>query len=378
VKVFISWSGERSHTFALALAQWLQMMLQAAKPFVSSELDKGVRWMSEIMDELDTTSFGILCLTPENIRSSWIAFEAGALSKALPGGKSRVVPVALGLASVADVPPPLGLFQGMLATRTEFKALVNTMNAILPNPLAQKTLDQVFNAVWPQFEAKLATIQKTGSAANHDGRSDTEKLDELLAILRTSSSEILHSLDKTALRLRTENASRQEIVEFILRTALFVRSPYAVKREHVTFTWPRPSRLEIISQVPISDDDTRALTLAFIETVEEGIELHIATPNRNIDIPATSTSRRSYVAPRDWGNTKYWHRVEVLSTHERRARSVLFDRYGIDPTRIKCCWSSKDKLEIIVSGGVDEGMRASIGDELTATIQEGFTLTFVE
>ena len=53
-------------------------------PYVSSEdIDKGARWSTDIANELSDSTFGILCVTRENINEPWLTFEAGALSKSM-------------------------------------------------------------------------------------------------------------------------------------------------------------------------------------------------------------------------------------------------------------------------------------------------------
>jgi hypothetical protein len=51
--------------------------------FVSEQLEKGIEWFTEIVKELEKARAGILCLPPENLQSSWLHFEAGALAKQL-------------------------------------------------------------------------------------------------------------------------------------------------------------------------------------------------------------------------------------------------------------------------------------------------------
>ena len=48
MKVFISWSGRRSHEVADALAGWLKKVVQSADPWVSSEMERGVKWLAEV------------------------------------------------------------------------------------------------------------------------------------------------------------------------------------------------------------------------------------------------------------------------------------------------------------------------------------------
>lgn len=64
MKVFISWSGDTSHRVAKIFRDWLPSVIQSVSPYVSSEdIDKGSRWSTDIADELDESTYGILCVT---------------------------------------------------------------------------------------------------------------------------------------------------------------------------------------------------------------------------------------------------------------------------------------------------------------------------
>src|SRR5437016_7402310 len=84
MKVFISWSGERSKAVAEALLDCLRIVIPNCYPWLSKdEIRKGSHWRAELAGILQECRFGIICLTPENFGRPWILFEAGALSKAL-------------------------------------------------------------------------------------------------------------------------------------------------------------------------------------------------------------------------------------------------------------------------------------------------------
>lgn len=92
MKVFISWSGLISRQVARSFYDWLPIVLQFVKPYMSSEdIVSGTRWFSSVGEELQSCNFGLVCLTSENVISPWIHFEAGAISKVIEN--SRVVPV---------------------------------------------------------------------------------------------------------------------------------------------------------------------------------------------------------------------------------------------------------------------------------------------
>jgi hypothetical protein len=91
MNIFLCHSGEQSLQVARALHHWIPRVLQNAKPFISDEnIPKGKSWMDTISGNLEKTSIGIICLTPENLQSAWVHFEVGALFKG--SGESHICP----------------------------------------------------------------------------------------------------------------------------------------------------------------------------------------------------------------------------------------------------------------------------------------------
>jgi hypothetical protein len=59
MKVFISWSGARSKAVAELLNDWNKCVLQAAKPWISTQdIDRGTIWFNQIQMQLQDTSMG--------------------------------------------------------------------------------------------------------------------------------------------------------------------------------------------------------------------------------------------------------------------------------------------------------------------------------
>ncbi|SRR6266446_587386 len=109
MKCFISWSGERSKAVAEAVRYWLPKVIQAIEPWMSSDdIEKGTRWRSGLASELEQSRIGIICLTQENLESTWLHFEAGALSRQQQS--TYVCAFLLGL-EPTDVREPLAQFQ---------------------------------------------------------------------------------------------------------------------------------------------------------------------------------------------------------------------------------------------------------------------------
>ena len=108
MKIFVSWSGERSHSLAEAVYEWLPLVLHYVAPWLSNaDIEAGERWANEVAKELENSNFGIISVTRENVASPWILFEAGALAKSLQG--SRVIPLLLDL-EFRDITGPLAQF----------------------------------------------------------------------------------------------------------------------------------------------------------------------------------------------------------------------------------------------------------------------------
>lgn len=185
MKVFISWSGEKSKKIAAAFKDWIPAVIQAAKPYFSpSDIDKGARWSSEIANELETSRIGLICLTADNLEAPWLMFEAGALSKSME--KSRVCPMLFGV-EPTDLAGPLVQFQAAPFSKDEVRKVMKTINAQLGDVALEPTvLDSVFDKWWPDLDEKVTDILNQASPAITKGlRSDRELLEEVLKITRT-------------------------------------------------------------------------------------------------------------------------------------------------------------------------------------------------
>ncbi len=79
LKIFISWSGDRSRAVAEALRDWLPDVLPMAEPWMSADVEKGAKWSQSVSGELEKSNFAAVCLTPENLTAPWLLFDAVAL-----------------------------------------------------------------------------------------------------------------------------------------------------------------------------------------------------------------------------------------------------------------------------------------------------------
>lgn len=190
MKVFLSWSGDRSKAVAELLNSWLCCVIQAARPWISTrDIDRGALWFSEINEQLQDTSVGIICLTQENKNKPWILFEAGALTKGL--STSRVCTFLIDLES-QDVENPLAQFNHTLPTKDSMHNLVRTLNGALgSNGLTSGVLDRVFETYWPQFDKEFNDIlTTTEQSPKAKPRKQDDLLGEILLNTRAMNSRI--------------------------------------------------------------------------------------------------------------------------------------------------------------------------------------------
>lgn len=190
MKVFLSWSGELSHQVAIELREWLPFVIQSVEPYVSSEdIDKGSRWSIDIAKELEDSSFGILCVTPQNIDAQWLNFEAGALSKAF--STSNVSPFLFGLKPSDLKKSPLLQFQSTLYDKKDLLKLILSINNILgKEKLDEVKLKTTFDVWFEQLKSKLDPLLKEAPIKIENNQSEksndksNEAIEEILDLTR--------------------------------------------------------------------------------------------------------------------------------------------------------------------------------------------------
>lgn len=187
MKVFISWSGDRSRSLARAFHEWLPLVLHYVEPWLSeADIEAGERWAQSVAEELAASNFGIICVTSENVTSPWVLFEAGALTKSLE--TSRVIPVLLDL-EFSDISGPLAQFQAKKLSCAGVGEVIASIQSAAEQPIPEERAKQLFEGLWPQFEKKLETIPDDAPAERHM-RPQHEILEELVATVRSLDSRI--------------------------------------------------------------------------------------------------------------------------------------------------------------------------------------------
>lgn len=218
MKVFISWSGNKSHKVAIVFREWLPSVIQSLEPYVSSEdIDKGARWSTDIAKELENSTFGILCVTKENLHAPWLSFEAGALSKTMD--KSFVTPFLFDIKR-SEVNGPILQFQSTVFEKEDIKKLVQTLNkACGENGITEAMLDRAFEVWYPTLEKDLNELHESADEEEQEDNPETDVhssaiIEEILELsrdnqklLRNPDTKILESLDEV--KQRVDNLIRR-------------------------------------------------------------------------------------------------------------------------------------------------------------------------
>ncbi|MBQ3180230.1 MAG: toll/interleukin-1 receptor domain-containing protein [Firmicutes bacterium] len=212
MKVFISWSGNKSHRVGLIFREWLPSVIQSIEPYVSSEdIDKGARWSTDIAKELENSTFGILCVTKENLHAPWLSFEAGALSKTMD--KSFVTPFLFDIKR-SEVNGPILQFQSTIFEKDDIKKLLQTLNkACGENGITEIMLDKAFEVWYPTLSKELNALHDMDEASIEDIHSEAEIqssaiMEEILELsrdnqklLRNPDTKIVESIEDIRQRI---------------------------------------------------------------------------------------------------------------------------------------------------------------------------------
>lgn len=192
MRIFLSWSGKQSREVALALREWLPLVLQSVDPWLSDvDIGAGDRWSLEIGRNLESSNFGILCFTRENLRAPWILFEAGALAKSLSTGS--VCPYLLD-ADFSDISGPLTQFQAKKADEKSTLELIIAINRKANSSVDERILNHRFQALWPKLQADLVKI-RASIAETPPLRNSAETLEDLLTSTRSLDQRVNELLD---------------------------------------------------------------------------------------------------------------------------------------------------------------------------------------
>jgi len=155
MQVFISWSGQQSKNLARIIRRWILTVVPESRPWTSDvDLDPGKQWQPELSKQLKSSRLGIVCVTPDNVGAPWLLFEAGALARS-----DSLLPLLFGL-TPSQLPPPMGQFQSLVASKKEMLKLALTVGDRCRSRSGRReAVLERFETAWPWLEAELAALE---------------------------------------------------------------------------------------------------------------------------------------------------------------------------------------------------------------------------
>lgn len=345
MKIFISWSGPTSHFVAKELANWLTLIESSLEPFVSSEgISKGSIWFNQISEHLKDSSLGILVLTPQNIHSPWVNFEAGALFRGLT--ESRIIPFLVGMNNSGLANEPLAMFQSVTTERAQIFELIEQINNILPQPRTEQQLSKLFDKMWSEFESVLLE-------ANRKLQSETSPLlfEDIITFANSqkdleADSHGISSVVNVATVLRMsggtfktfcDDARNLDAVKQIIDNGGLVRllmlhpqseaiSMLAKMRKDYS---PRTTEEKLRAEIEMSVD--RLLDALDNDTVKSIVKLHTVLPRYGLCISEKHAVLTLYLHGHGASSPSFFLRTDIPQTKEFCDRLI----HGFDDS-----WSS--------------------------------------
>lgn len=187
MQIYLAWSGTRSGAVGKAFAEWLPRVLHFLQPFFSpKDIEKGARWQNELENKLAQCQYGFLFLTPENVASTWLHFEAGAISR---NPNSRVICFRF---DGVELRQPLSQFQNVEFEEQAVWEVVKQLKDAVASAPATEIIQESFHTAWPllkaSVEAALAATEESPVADT--AATEKEMLQETMDMVRSISLSI--------------------------------------------------------------------------------------------------------------------------------------------------------------------------------------------
>jgi hypothetical protein len=254
MKVFITWSGDLSHAVAEALRDWLPGVIQALDPFLSSEdVRHGQRWPQVVGEHLQSTSFGLVCLTKENAKCHpWIHFEAGAIAKSVTEGHLAVLLIDM---APAELEWPLQQFQATVATdKAQMEKLVKSLNQAAGSTVDATRLRTQFDKYWADFDQPMKEALRKYSGkptVPTASRSPIELALEQILQLQKEQHRLLQQVAKTRPTHVAELLRKRGVVRFDLdhpnEVSRHVRFSVGTEAQAAAFAMRVPQLIEYVN-----------------------------------------------------------------------------------------------------------------------------------
>jgi hypothetical protein len=219
--------------------------------------------------QLTDTDFGIVCVSKANQHAPWLNFEAGALSRRVDAKRELMPVLLIDFDSMNEVEGPVTGFQMQMATVDGFFAIMKDLNSCELGPnISEKILRSRVELAWLDIEKEVRKVRESQSSTQVVERTDSEKIDEVLDVVRGLSragSTRNWSTGTTEVRLDSEEKR-------LVAKAIGDAGKLNELGEIVT-SYPDDRRVLVSVEKPISADAAHALQQAATSVLWRDIEV---------------------------------------------------------------------------------------------------------
>ena len=231
MKLFISQSGDVAQAIALKLKAWLPLVNPEFDVFVSTEsIDAGKPWFEEIRLGLKNSEAGIGIFTMENLGSTWMFFEHGAIAI-----QKNFTPLLCGCEVKDLAKTPASIFQAKKFEETQFLKLVYDLNEQCKKPRPQDQFNELVTELWPRLFNNVSTILSTAEVQRNEAKKQHAAFQKLPepTIVRTLEVDILSSFSHLELQKIFRDATDRVDCLVLSGRNLFSTSVVAALRERI-------------------------------------------------------------------------------------------------------------------------------------------------
>lgn len=264
IKIFLSWSGDKSKKLANVFKTYVADILPKVDFYFSpDDLKGGEKWRQSIEEGLNNNTYGIIFLTPSNLTSKWIYFEAGAISKSTK--QAKILPFLYKI-DINELGQPFSDYQCKSFSADSILTTILEINDCQSEvyQLPSETIKRNFNRLSNEIETETKNINTINEVMENSEPQiedasllDSEdKLNEILQIMREQSS-------KTDIKKNTEIKTNTNSI-ITLETLRLIK--YLNNNEIFSKSNDKDDLAIIISKMIL---ENRSLSKNGIKTIEE-------------------------------------------------------------------------------------------------------------
>ena len=139
----------------------MKAVIPACRPWVSDiDIPAGSDWFQEIVEQLHKSGAAVLCITPDNLRSQWMHFEAGVIVATAAIEQKPVCPYLIGGVLTSHLTSPLSTRHAVQDDEGGTRRLAESLNARLDpsKRLSADALRKNCAVSWPTLKSELDKV----------------------------------------------------------------------------------------------------------------------------------------------------------------------------------------------------------------------------